>query len=52
MSYDRFNFPHEKEQNLYEFKKVAMKIYFEWPLWLKKMARPFIERRFVKKFDN
>lgn len=52
ISYDRFNFPHEKKQNLYKFQRVAMKIYFEWPLWLKKMTRPIIESQFIKKFDN
>lgn len=52
ISYDRFDFPPRRRNRRYKIERMAIFIYFKLPLWFKRMTRPFVEKKFIKKFDS
>ncbi|MFH1053354.1 MAG: nitroreductase family protein [Candidatus Woesearchaeota archaeon] len=51
VSYDSFGFDDVKEQSVF-FRKFLRKIYYLLPVFIKKRVNPYIDKRYVKKFEN
>lgn len=52
ISHNRFDFAPRRRNRRYRIERMAIFIYFKLPLWFKKMTRPFVEKKFIKKFDS
>jgi len=50
ISYNKYNFP-KPETSINRAKAALRKVYFLMPVWLKKLTRPYVEKKHVKRFE-